>query len=134
MSTTLTGDLEALIKRLMASTRYRGKAEVVRAGLRKLEAVGQTSEALEHFPQGSLRRRFTAKRNADELSLLKGSSLAMEDESGQVGWKTDPGQHDFRDEPVGAAHPTRLINSAGVTMATPNGFPRSNRSRSDATT
>lgn len=80
MNVTLTRHLQALVERLLASGRFRDRNEVIRAGLRKLEEDFRVLGDLEQFPPGSLRRSFTARRNAEELSLLKGSSLAVEDE------------------------------------------------------
>ena len=79
MNVTLTRHLQALIERLLASGRYRDPNEVIRAGLRKLEEdEARRLAGLERFPPGSLRRSFTAKRNEEELCLLKGASLAVE--------------------------------------------------------
>ena len=74
MTVVLKGEMEALVHRLLASGRYGSAAEAVAAGLKKLDE----GTALESFPPGSLRATLTDERNAEELLLLKGSSLTLE--------------------------------------------------------
>ena len=81
MSISLNARDEALIKRMLASGQYRNRSELVRAGIRKLaQEQKRASSKDERFPAGSLLHLFTPRRNAEELALLKGSSLLIEDE------------------------------------------------------
>ena len=76
MTVVLNGEMEILVRRLMASGRYTNADDAVCAGLKKLEE----STGLESFPPGSLQATLTNERNAEELLLLKGSSLMLENE------------------------------------------------------
>lgn len=81
MTVTLTRRDKAIIERLLASGRYRNRNQLFRAGLRRLaQEPKRRASARERFPSGSLLHLFTPRRNAEELALLKGSSLLVEDE------------------------------------------------------
>ena len=78
---TLTRHDQVLIERMLASGRYRNRSELVRAGIRRLaQEPKRRPAARERFPAGSLLHLFTPLRNKEELALLKGSSLLVEDE------------------------------------------------------
>ena len=78
---TVTRRDQVLIERMLASGRYRNRSELVRAGIRRLAQEQQhRASARERFPAGSLLHLFTPLRNKEELALLKGSSLLVEDE------------------------------------------------------
>ena len=74
MTVVLKGEMEALLHRLLETGRYGNAAEAVAAGLKKL---GESTSP-ESFPPGSLEATLTDERNAEELLLLKGSSLTLE--------------------------------------------------------
>jgi Arc/MetJ-type ribon-helix-helix transcriptional regulator len=79
MNVSLSTESEAIVHRLTALGKFCDASEVVQAGLRKLEAELTGHEAgIESFPPGSLAAFFTDERNAEELALLKGSSLKIE--------------------------------------------------------
>ena len=81
MTITLTQREEALVKRMLASGRYRNRAEVIRAGLRKIEEEDKIGiENADLFPVGSMLYLFSVERNAEEEGLVKGSSLLLDDE------------------------------------------------------
>jgi putative addiction module CopG family antidote len=75
----LTKHFEALIARLVASGRYNNASEVVRAGLRNLEAE-ERSVALSLFPPGSLKHLYTPAENRAERRTARASSLRVEPE------------------------------------------------------
>ena len=76
MTVVLKDEMERLVRRLMASGRYENADEAVCAGLKKLEECA----GFESFPPGSLQGTLTNERNAEELGLLRGSSLMIENE------------------------------------------------------
>jgi Arc/MetJ-type ribon-helix-helix transcriptional regulator len=81
MTITLSDREEALVKRMLASGRYRDGNELIRAGLRKIaEEDNVQNTDVEQFPVGSMLYLFTEDRNAEEGALVKGSSLLLEDE------------------------------------------------------
>ena len=65
MNIALTKHFEELIARLVSSGRYNNSSEVVRAGLRILEA-GEKAVADASFPPGSLRHLYTRTENRAE--------------------------------------------------------------------
>jgi antitoxin ParD1/3/4 len=77
MNIALTKHFEALIGRLISSGRYNNASEVVRAGLRNLEAEEQ---ALAHssFPPGSLRHLYGKWDNRAERRTARASTLKIE--------------------------------------------------------
>ena len=75
MTVVLKTEAEALVRQLLATGRYETPDDAVCAGLKKLQ---ETTEA-ESFPAGSLQATFTNERNSEELLLLKGSSLTIEE-------------------------------------------------------
>src|SRR5262245_2729060 len=79
MNIALTKHFEALIERLIASGRYNNASEVVRAGLRNLEAEEQALAAAS-FPAGSLRHLYTEADNRAERRTAKASALKVEAE------------------------------------------------------
>jgi antitoxin ParD1/3/4 len=79
MNIALTKHFEALIERLIASGRYNNASEVVRAGLRNLEAEEQgLSER--SFPQGTLKHLYTKEANRSERRTARASTLKVEAE------------------------------------------------------
>ena len=62
MNIALTKHFEELIARLVASGRYNNSSEVVRAGLRILDAE-ERSVAAGSFPPGSLKHLYTRTEN-----------------------------------------------------------------------
>jgi putative addiction module CopG family antidote len=79
MNIALTKHFEELIARLVASGRYNNSSEVVRAGLRILEAE-EKSLAATSFPPGSLRHLYTKTENRTERRTAKASTLKIEAE------------------------------------------------------
>jgi putative addiction module CopG family antidote len=79
MNIALTKHFEELIKRLVASGRYNNSSEVVRAGLRILDAE-ETSLAAASFPPGSLRHLYTKANNRSERRTAGASTLKVEAE------------------------------------------------------
>lgn len=79
MNIALTKHFEALIERLISSGRYNNASEVVRAGLRNLEAEEQ-SLAMASFPPGSLRRLYAPADNRAERRTARASTLKVERE------------------------------------------------------
>jgi antitoxin ParD1/3/4 len=75
----LTKHFEELIARLVASGRYNNSSEVVRAGLRILDAE-ERSVAAGSFPPGSLRHLYTKTDNRAERRTAKASTLKVEAE------------------------------------------------------
>lgn len=79
MNVALTKHFEALIARLVKSGRYNNASEVVRAGLRSLEAE-ERAHALLAFPAGSLRHLYGPTENRAERRTAKASTLKVEAE------------------------------------------------------
>lgn len=79
MNIALTKHFEELIARLVASGRYNNSSEVVRAGLRILDAE-ERSVAAGTFPPGSLRHLYTKTGNRAERRTSKASTLKIEAE------------------------------------------------------
>lgn len=79
MNIALTKHFEELIGRLVASGRYNNSSEVVRAGLRILDAEEKSLGAAS-FPPGSLRHLYTGANNHIERSTAKASTMKVEKE------------------------------------------------------
>ncbi len=79
MNIALTKHFEDLIARLVASGRYNNSSEVVRAGLRILDAE-EKSLGLLTFPPGSLRHLYGKTENAAERRTARASTLKVEAE------------------------------------------------------
>jgi putative addiction module CopG family antidote len=79
MNIALTKHFEALIARLVASGRYNNSSEVVRAGLRILDAE-EKALASSSFPPGSLRHLYTKTDNRAARRTAKASTLKVESE------------------------------------------------------
>ncbi len=79
MNIALTKHFEELIARLVASGRYNNSSEVVRAGLRILDAEEKSLGAAS-FPPGSLRHLYTGTDNRAERRTAKASTLKVEAE------------------------------------------------------
>jgi putative addiction module CopG family antidote len=79
MNIALTKHFEELIARLVASGRYNNSSEVVRAGLRILDAEEKSLGAAS-FPPGSLRHLYTGADNRVERRAAKASTLKVEAE------------------------------------------------------
>jgi putative addiction module CopG family antidote len=79
MNMALTKHFEELIARLVASGRYNNSSEVVRAGLRILDAEEKSLGAVS-FPPGSLCHLYTATDNRVERRTAKASTLKVEAE------------------------------------------------------
>jgi putative addiction module CopG family antidote len=79
MNIALTKHFEDLIARLVASGRYNNSSEVVRAGLRILDAEERALSAAS-FPPGSLRHLYTKAVNRAERRTAKASTLKVEAE------------------------------------------------------
>jgi antitoxin ParD1/3/4 len=75
----LTKHFEEMIGRLVASGRYNNSSEVVRAGLRILDAEEKSLAAVS-FPPGSLRHLYTRTENRAERRAARASSLKVEAE------------------------------------------------------
>jgi len=79
MNIALTKHFEELIARLISSGRYNNSSEVVRAGLRILDAE-EKSLAAASFPPGSLRHLYTKSNNKAERRTAGASTLKVEAE------------------------------------------------------
>jgi putative addiction module CopG family antidote len=79
MNIALTKHFEELIARLVASGRYNNSSEVVRAGLRALDAE-EKAQAAVCFPPGSLRHLYTKADNRAERRTARASTLKVEAE------------------------------------------------------
>ena len=79
MNIALTEHFEEMIARLVASGRYNNSSEVVRAGLRILDAE-EKSLAVTSFPPGSLRHLYTRAGNRAERRTARASTLKVEAE------------------------------------------------------
>jgi antitoxin ParD1/3/4 len=79
MNIALTKHFEELIARLVASGRYNNSSEVVRAGLRILDAY-EKSLAAASFPPGSLGHLYTRTDNRAERRTAPASTLKVEAE------------------------------------------------------
>ncbi len=79
MNVALTKHFEDLIERLVASGRYNNSSEVVRAGLRILDAEERDLSAA-CYPPGSLRHLYTRADSRDERRTAKASTMKVEDE------------------------------------------------------
>lgn len=79
MNISLTKHFEELIARLVASGRYNNSSEVVRAGLRILDAE-EKSVAAGSFPPGTLRHLYNKTDIRDERRTAKASTLKVEAE------------------------------------------------------
>ena len=79
MDIALTKHFEELIARLVASGRYNNSSEVVRAGLRILDAEEKSLSAAS-FPPGSLRHLYTKTDNRAERRTARASTLKVEAE------------------------------------------------------
>jgi putative addiction module CopG family antidote len=75
----LTKHFEELIDRLVASGRYNNSSEVVRAGLRILDAEERALSAAV-YPPGSLKHLYAPAANRAERSTAKASTLNVEPE------------------------------------------------------
>jgi hypothetical protein len=81
-SLVLDDDLQTMV---VETARRVGEKEatVIRMALRLGLPIVQdrfSDSPREHFPEGSLARFFTRKRNAEELELLRGASLEVDHE------------------------------------------------------
>lgn len=76
MNVALTKHLEDMIARLVASERYNNASEVVRAGLRILDAK-EKSVAAGSFPPGTLCHLYTKTDNRAERRTAKASTLKV---------------------------------------------------------
>ena len=79
MNIALTKHFEELIARLVASGRYNNSSEVVRAGLRRLDAEERALSAAA-YPPGSLRHLYTPADNRAERRTARVSTLKVEAE------------------------------------------------------
>ena len=79
MNIALTKHFEELIARLVSSGRYNNSSEVVRAGLRILDA-DEKSFAAASYPPGSLRHLYSKTDNRAERRTTKASTLKVEAE------------------------------------------------------
>ena len=77
MNVALTKHFEEMISGLVASGRYNNSSEVVRAGLRILDAE-EKSLAASTFPPGSLRHLYTTAANRAERRTASTSTLKVE--------------------------------------------------------
>lgn len=75
----LTKHFEELIARLVASGRYNNSSEVVRAGLRILDAEERALSAA-YYPPGSLRHLYTPAEIRAERRTALASTLEVEPE------------------------------------------------------
>jgi antitoxin ParD1/3/4 len=73
----LTKDFEEMILRLVSSGRYQNSGEVVRAGLRLLEAE-ETALTSPTFPPGALAHLYSSSANQAERLTARASSLQVE--------------------------------------------------------
>ena len=76
MNIALTKHFEELIARLVSSGRYNNSSEVVRAGLRILDAE-EKSVAAGTIPPGSLRHHYTRTDNRAERRTAKASNKTI---------------------------------------------------------
>jgi putative addiction module CopG family antidote len=79
MNIALTKHFEEMIDRLVASGRYNNSSEVVRAGLRVLDAEERAFTAAA-YPAGSLRHLYSKIANRAERRTAKASTLKVETE------------------------------------------------------
>jgi putative addiction module CopG family antidote len=79
MNIALTRHFEEMIARLVSSGRYNNSSEVVRAGLRILDAEEKSLGAAS-FPPGSLRHLYTQIGNRAERRTARASTLKVEAE------------------------------------------------------
>lgn len=79
MNIALTKHFEELIERLIDSGRYNNSSEVVRAGLRILDAQERALSAAV-YPPGSLKHLYTAADNRVERRTARASTLMVEEE------------------------------------------------------
>ena len=79
MNIALTKHFEDLIERLVASGRYNNSSEVVRAGLRILDAE-ERAVSTGVYPPGSLRHLYTKADNRAERRTALASTLKVEAE------------------------------------------------------
>ena len=79
MNIALTKHFEELIARLVASGRYNNSSEVVRAGLRILDAEEKSLAAVT-YPPGALRHLYTRTSNLIERRTSRASTLEVEAE------------------------------------------------------
>ncbi len=79
MNVALTKHFEDLVGRLVASGRYNNSSEVVRAGLRILEAEERSLSAA-YYPPGSLRHLYGKTNNRAERRTAKASTMRIETE------------------------------------------------------
>ena len=79
MNIALTKHFEELIARLVSSGRYNNSSEVVRAGLRILDAE-EKSLAAASFPPGSLKHLYRKTDNHAERRTARASTLKVEAE------------------------------------------------------
>lgn len=79
MNIALTKHFEELIERLVASGRYNNSSEVVRAGLRILDADERALSAAS-YPAGSLRHLYNKVDNRAERRTARASTLKVEAE------------------------------------------------------
>jgi len=79
MNIALTKHFETMIAQLVESGRYNNSSEVVRAGLRILDAE-EKSLAAPSFPPGSLRHLYTRRGNRAERRTARASTLKVEAE------------------------------------------------------
>ena len=79
MNIALTKHFEELIARLVSSGRYNNSSEVVRAGLRILDAE-EKSLAAASFPPGTLKHLYRKAGNQAERRTARASTLKIEPE------------------------------------------------------
>jgi antitoxin ParD1/3/4 len=79
MNIALTKHFEELIARLVANGRYNNSSEVVRAGLRILEAEEKSFGAAS-YPPGSLRHLYARTDNRAERRTARVSTMKVEAE------------------------------------------------------
>lgn len=79
MNVALPKHYEEIIDTLICSGRYNNASEVVRAGLRALEA-NEKAEGTLKFPPGSLRKLYTREENRKERLTARASTLKVEAE------------------------------------------------------
>jgi Arc/MetJ-type ribon-helix-helix transcriptional regulator len=79
MNIALTKHFEELIERLVASGRYNNSSEVVRAGLRILDAEERALSAAV-YPPGSLIHLYPTAENRAERCTARASTLKVEAE------------------------------------------------------
>ena len=79
MNIALTKHFEELIARMVASGRYNNSSEVVRAGLRILDAEEKALTEIS-FPRGSLRHLYDKANARSERRTARASTLKVEPE------------------------------------------------------